>query len=81
MPALGLASLVLEGECKDGVGGLQGRLAGGLVGLEGIVDGIESLGGWEVCYIVLSFVLDLNWITSSLQKRHTVLERHDGYKC
>ena len=68
MPALGLACLVLEGESKDSISGLQGGLAGCLVGLEGIVDGIEGLRGWEVCYIVLSIDLDLNWITSSLQK-------------
>lgn len=47
VPALSLASLVLEGESKDSVGGLQGALAGSIIGLQGIVDGIESLGGWE----------------------------------
>lgn len=47
VPALSLASLVLQGESEDGVGGLEGALAGSIIGLEGIVDGIESLGGWE----------------------------------
>ena len=47
VPALGLTSLVLQGESEDGVGALQGALAGGIIGLEGVVNGIESLGGWE----------------------------------
>ena len=47
MPALGLTGLVLQGESKDGVGGLESGLASGIICLEGVVDGIESLGGWE----------------------------------
>ena len=47
VPALSLASLVLQGESEDGVGGLESGLAGDIIGLEGVVDGIESLGGWE----------------------------------
>ncbi len=47
VPALSLTSLVLQGESEDGVAGLDGVLASGIIGLEGLVDDIESLGGWE----------------------------------
>ena len=47
MPAVGLASLVLEGESKDGLACLDSILALGIIGLERLVDGIEGLGGGE----------------------------------
>ena len=47
VPALGLAA-VLDGEGVRGLGVVDGLLAGGLVVGENAVDGVESLGGWEL---------------------------------
>lgn len=93
MPALSLACLVLQGESEDGVGGLEGALAGSIIGLEGIVDGIESLGGWErSCSINQRLVLSRtpesvvganmrHTASQGARQSHTVLERHYGIKC
>ena len=96
VPALGLTSLVLQGESKDSVGSLEGALAGGIIGLEGLVDGIESLGGWErsydgsqwlalKCYCPIFIVANARHdaLSRRLQgaaQTHTVLEGHGGYQ-
>ena len=47
VPALGLASLVLQGESEDGTALLDGILAIGLRRVESLVDGVEGRGGRE----------------------------------
>jgi hypothetical protein len=47
VPALGLAGLVLQGEGEDGASLLDGVLALSIVTGEGVVDGLEGLGGRE----------------------------------
>lgn len=48
VPALSLASLVLEGKGKDTVGLLDGVLALGVGAAENAVDDVESGGGREL---------------------------------
>lgn len=50
VPALGLTSLVLEGEGKDGAALLDGVLAVGLASREGRADLVEGSGGGELVY-------------------------------
>jgi hypothetical protein len=45
VPALFLAVLVLDVEGDDGLGSVDGLLATSLIGLEGLVDGVERGGG------------------------------------
>lgn len=47
VPALLLTLGVLQVEGDDGLGGVDGVLALALVGLEGLVDGVERGGGGE----------------------------------
>ncbi len=50
VPALGLTSSVLQGEGEDGVTLLDGILAVGIGGVQGLVDGIKGSGGRELVY-------------------------------
>lgn len=55
MPAVGLASGVLQRESEDGIALLNGGLALTVVGGQSSVDGVESRGGGElVCNFVAS---------------------------
>jgi hypothetical protein len=47
VPALGLTSLVFQGESEDGGTLLDGIFPLGIVGLEGVVDKIKGSGGRE----------------------------------
>ena len=85
VPAIGLTSLVLQGESKDGVGSLKGTLAGGIIGLESLIDGIESLGGWErSCNGSQWLALECSRRVSSAQTCNTMgsandLRKHDKH--